>query len=497
MTFRTVPGGRIVLDSGTRLRATFKSSDFNARSGEDTGGPARVFHKNGAIFVDQRVPRSIKRITVRSGASPGTLKLHRLDADKVAKESTVEIDPGDVLPDSIDEEFRDARFAIKANSLADSDIDDIVIRSYPTTPRVGLAPANGGSVETAIFATEAGEFRTDKTLDIRDVYRAALQRSLDEQASTGDHTIGVDLVLESDTPCSRSAPVNITPYVIQTNSFALPPTVDARTKMVLKFSENYLQTQRVDFDVPANSHVSSASVAVQIGAGGGIAVADPADMTVPVTPHGAEIGADYWLAIPLPIAVATLARSLAVGVMPTVADTVIDAEIRSDWQATPGGQALAKTQFELDGAQRRNWYREYFAEPVLLSGAGAWLLLRAAQGHAILLCNTAPDVTRDGTVADTRIVTGGEPLARLLMQAPPSAAAESGPITLRIGGTVITPVREAERLVFDIAGAINSELAAIPSSPSIHSIALEFLSSQPLLATVYAPELTFELESAG
>ena len=296
MTFRTVPGGRVVLDTGTRLRATFTSNDYNARSGEDTGGPAQVFGKNGAIFVDQRVPRSIKRITVRSGTSPGTLKLHRLDADKVAEESTVEIAPDINLPGSADEEFRDARFAIKADSLAASDIDDIVIRSYPTTPRVGLAPANGGSVETAFFATEAGEFRTDKTLDIRDAYREALQRSLDEQASTGDDTIGVALVLESDTPCSFSVPVNITPYVIQTNSFALPPTADAPTKTVLKFNENYLQTRRVDIQVPADAHVSSASVAVQIGTGGGTAVADPADMTVPVTPHGAEIGADYWLA---------------------------------------------------------------------------------------------------------------------------------------------------------------------------------------------------------
>ena len=497
MTFKTAPGGRVVLRDGVRIRASYAPGDYNVRTGAGIGGPAQVFGKSGAVFVDQRVPRSVRRITVRSGAETVAqkLKLFRLDADKLAEEPTVEINAGTNLPTSIDAEFRDARFAIKADSLTANQIDDIFIRSFPSTPRIGLAPGRGGTIEPAYFAIEGGEFRETKTLDVRDAYHDALQRLLDEQAAAGaGDTIDIRLVLESDAPCTFNLLMNLTPYEITTDTFTLPPAAGSLNKTVLKFTVHHLTTETIEFEVPTDANVSRAIVIAQLGSGGAAATIGAAQRTIPTALNGVEISSSDWLALPLSLVEPLLAQSLAVGVIPTVAGTIIEAQLRSVWRTRPAGQTLATTGFELTGQQRRNWYQAEFTVPALLSSGDAWLLLRAAQGHAILLCDAEPEVVRDGGTADTRVVRGGEPLARLLANTQHSVPGAASPLALRIGDIEITPTSGADsgRLEFDIAASVNNELSSLSGTAAMHNIALEFVSQQPVLVTVYPPALAFD-----
>lgn len=162
-----------------------------------------------AVIVELPAPREVRRLvlsqskTLDAGAAY-SVALHRLDGEVLAPQATV---TGAVSnrSASFPPGFAAARFAVVLRrgdarvGLAKADVSALDVRSYPTTPRIGVAAH--AHPPDVFFAILPGELRDAGAgaVDAGAALAAHLQRVFD--AAAGPAPARLAIVVQSDAPC--------------------------------------------------------------------------------------------------------------------------------------------------------------------------------------------------------------------------------------------------------------------------------------------------------
>lgn len=475
------------------------------------------------LMESRAVPRSFAGVPP-GGAPPAAVGEHFARVSAFATNVAT-------LPSNID--FTDARFALRLNdpaqassSLQTSDIVSVQARAYPTAPRLGLASPDDLAA-VSFFARLDGEIGKGAQpqpgeVDAGGDFAMALQRHLDERlarlaaASAGAVTSGVPppidvaLVIASDAPCQVAIEQFAVEYSLLRSSF--PAQADKR---VLRFAGAQIETQTLTVRLPVQAHVQSAVLRVAPGFRSDRPAGAEADSALtgsaPGQAQGVYIGSERWAAQPVTPVQALAVSGIVLGLLALSNGTRLLFELHTDWQGQPSGKKLVEATLDLARSGERTWKTLHVSNSVVLPAQPHWLLLKATRGAAVWL------------------VAPGEPGARLLetsqrgaawrtvsvlvqMQAlyrffsPTTSAAgqapDTAPFTLAVASQVVTPQKgpgaseqRDAMLTFDLAEALNVYLKARATAlpGTVVNIGLAFSTGLPGIATVYAPEIAYEL----
>jgi hypothetical protein len=482
--------GVAVDPAATRLAVTFGPRETAYPA--DSSSVLRVAPLGPGLVVELDGPRQVVRVdlAVPALAVPApAVALHRLDGDVAADNPTATGAPGTAfLPD-----FTDIRFAIRAASasvpspLSTVHLTQLILRSQPTGPRVGLADPAAPDDVTPLWR-EAGEVQADAgealARALPSLIAGALDRLHDAGAGAPAH-LDVLVVLESDAPCLATVTDLHVPVSPVVSSF---PGGQARE--VLRFPGGRLTTRTVTLSLPGGAGVSRASLelvsSLRSEAPDSLGPLDP----VPAERTGIAVGADGWVAGRRSVEAAVTVSGLTLGLMALVAGTELLVEVRGDPPQTPAGAVVASGRLVLAGAGDPGWFTVRFESEVVLTTAGIWLLLRAARGAAIWLAAVDEGdavLTGPGGAGGWRVAASDlRPLARHLEP----ASAEGAPRELAVSvGSVPAPVSAdtaGGRRRVDLTAALDGQLAARPAGQAV-AVPVELSSAAEGIVTVLAP----------
>lgn len=550
-------GVRLVPEQ-THCRGRFDSYSYNAKTIANPALAAVTKPTDQAVLVALAAPRQLTALQLVNSFIPGLnskVTVHRVDGDQVVEEPTVEAAfgaPFDLFvregvavqtrafastrataPDgnqindtsgvvrtvagfntaTLATDFTDARFGLRLSNrstlLTPAHLAGVMVRSYPSAPRLGLAAATSLNTPT-FFLRLDGEIGKDGDanagqFDAGAALAAALQSEIDRFFTQlfADATAGsepllptelvVALVLESDAPCQLVIDEFVVGYHLAQRAFP-----DRAEKLILRFAGDAVTTQQVKFLLPKNAIVTQATltIAAKLQKAGLItsAAANGAlDSLSQAT--GVHLGLERWAAQPLIPAQAVAASGVLIGLLALTANTQIALELYEDWQGQPGPK-MAATTFSLTDSGQRLWQTVRFTEPVLLFTQPYWLLLKATRGAALWLAKEGPLALQMMTQEKQRwqtvnVIAHTQGLVHLL--SPVVADKQGVPLVLNIDGVPITtpPVTPGDRQRHDFTTALNAALAA-GAATSAHTLTLTFTTGQAGLLTVYPPEVLYE-----
>jgi hypothetical protein len=215
-------GEAIEIDADeTTLAATFAQLTYDALDPPDDALEAGLATQGDARVVMLDGPRRVHRVRLTSGAE---VSLYRMDGDKRVDDESVSGLSGVAL-----DEFTDRRFAVRP-----SNVEAVVVRSYATAPRVGIAAR--GAAEATFFWRAEGEIGKPSPAGdpaaspppsagiVTDGAGLAkeLQRLVDALPQPLPPQIELDLVFESDAPCRVKGVSFQVDYRVVTRSFGSP-----------------------------------------------------------------------------------------------------------------------------------------------------------------------------------------------------------------------------------------------------------------------------------
>jgi len=205
----------------TTLAATFAHLTYDALDPPDDALEAGLATQGDARVVMLDGPRKIHRVRLTTNEA---VKLHRMDGDKRVDDESVTGPSGAALG-----EFTDRRFAVRP-----SNVEAVVVRSYATGPRVGIAAR--GAAEATFFWRADGEIGKPSPAGdpaaspppsagiVSDGTGLAkeLQRLVDALPQPLPAQVELDLVFESDAPCRVKGVSFQIDYRVVTRSFGSP-----------------------------------------------------------------------------------------------------------------------------------------------------------------------------------------------------------------------------------------------------------------------------------
>ncbi len=499
--------GRVVFDNAA-LQGSFKRRDYNIAPGgphafEPLAGSA------GMVKVTLDMPRHVREVRLSSAlaGAASVLELYRLDGNTPAPKATASAmlagrPPVASLP--ANEDFTDVRFALKlrdSGALAPSGIVHLGLRSYPTTPRLGLAPlaADGLDLqeEPLFFWQAPGEIGTtapasDGNFDAGPGLKQELERYLATLDRPLPLTIALALVLESDAPCAvEVAGLGVT-YRLSTEAF---PSGEA--KQVLRFGNGQGTAHDLRVSLPGNASVSRATLRVAESfrldrvAGSDVAPA-------PIAGHklGIHVGAERWVAQGVMPAAALSATGISLGLLGLTDATELMVELQEDWDGEPSGRKLATGMVAIQRAGRRGWFTLLFPEAIVLTTQPHWLLLRASSGSAVWLAQPGTPgvrVLHEGGAIRPAWQGFGDVGALFQLLSRSSVTEMVGPATLTIGSQLVPSTLGGTGRIFDLAPALNAYLAALSANGAANiDVPLTFTSQAPGIMTVYPPLIEFD-----
>ena len=216
-------GEAIEIDADeTTLAATFAHLTYDTLDPPDAALKAGLDPQDGKAVVLLDGPRRIRRVRLTSGTE---VALHRLDGDNPVGDPSVTGTNGGVLFD----DFTDRRFAVSP-----ANVEAVVVRSFPTAPRVGIA-ARDAAAATFFWRAE-GEIGKPPNPDDPAAspppsagvvtegngLAQALQRLVDALPQPLPAEVELDLVFESDAPCRVHGVSFEIDYRVVTRSFGSP-----------------------------------------------------------------------------------------------------------------------------------------------------------------------------------------------------------------------------------------------------------------------------------
>ena len=464
----------------------------------------------------------------------GRIQFHRADGDAVAPEATTSA-PNGSAPG---EDFISADFALRLVSaggaplaLTPADLTAVVVRGFPTGPRIGLAPPGEEAADTTaidFFWQLPGEIRdaaatTGSTEDGGRRLAEALQRLLDAYlqglrdkarengtAPVIPDQVQVPLVIESDAPCQvKLSTLAICYRLIRTTLSAGQDDVPQDEKIRLRFPGDQTTARRVYVSLPGGATVDGVRLKVAPAFGGSPAreVNEGNGPTpAPDAAHGVALETERRAAVQVTPAAPLTACGLGLPLLTHAEETVLQVSLQEDWNGLPAGRSLAAAQVTLDAARAKGVFRVDFGTRLALfpqpywivvstaKGAGVWLGRPHSAGRVLLL---PPAGAQGGPMPSP--LTGIEPGHLFFAPSVGSPSPAAAPFEMTAGGQAITPVRvEKDAFIFENAelkAALNAQLAASSGTPppAAHRIALAFTTALAGGLTVYPIEISYAI----
>ncbi len=179
-----------VNEQGTIFQGKFDTYEYDALSPADPSLAARMTTSAHLLITEWDLPQQVGRILLPAKQEGYSLELCRLDGHTPAEKATVTVPlTNGVAALSPPSDFTDTRLALRLTkdgapeTLRSSDISQLLLRSYPTSPRLGIAdPADLSKV--SFFWQAVGEIGKAAPADLGEVKAGedlaqALQRHLD------------------------------------------------------------------------------------------------------------------------------------------------------------------------------------------------------------------------------------------------------------------------------------------------------------------------------
>jgi hypothetical protein len=552
-----VADGLQIVPAATHCRGRFDSYSYNAKT---TTNPALVVVTKTvaqAVFVALAAPRQLTAVQLVNSFIPGAsskVTVHRVDGEQVVEDPTAEatfgapfdifiaegiaVRNGAFAPTRVSAaisgignkagfvrtiarvntaalatDFTDARFALRlknsSTTLTPALLAGVMMRSYPSAPRLGVAAATALLTPTFFLRLE-GEIGKDGDANVGQfdagaALATALQSEVDRfftqlfaDATAGSKPVlptemTVALVLESDAPCQLVIDEFAIGYQLVRRAFP-----DRAEKLVLRFAGDAVVTEQVTFHLPTTAVVTAATLTVAAKLGNR-AFVDPAGNGLPpdslAQATGVHLGLAQWAAQPLTPVQAVTTNGVVIGLLTLASNTQLTLALYEDWQGQPGKQ-LTTTTVDLRQGGQRLWQTVRFAEATPLFAQPYWLLLKALRGAAIWLAQagTLPlqMVTQEKQCWQTvDVIANMQGLVHLL--SPAVADTQAAPLALSIDGVPITtpPVTVGDRQRHDFTAALNTALAAGATTSAL-ARTLAFATGQAGLLTVYPPEILYE-----
>jgi len=489
-----------------------------------------------AVIVTLDAPRQVREIHLSADTtsdSKYSLEFYRLDGNTLSESPTATV----TLEDNVatlptDPDFTDIRFAIRLKdsngqlvALKTSDIVAIQLRSYPTGPRLGIAPIATSESEDSddlvspiFFFQMPGEIREATSgqgeFSVGRELADALERHLDEyfallqndqaggsQESSVPDTVEVDLIIESDAQCVLEITDFNIPYRPVVQSF--PSTNGEKlAKQILRFHGDHVSGQEVLLQLPRNATVTSAVLKTveSFQSDRPFAPSDGGAWTSLLTQNqGIFLGVEKWVAQETTSAQAILASGIGLGLMSLAEKTELLLELREDWQGQPSGKKLADGTITLEHVGRRAWTSLRFAEAVVIPSKTHWIVTKAASGAALWLAQISgsdvrileKDSQRNGWTE--RKGADIQALYRLFCKTS-DALSQQQPVTLTIGEQEVSGTRnENSDGMFDLKEALNDFLNMQPVDIATVTVPLTFTAVVPGIITVYPPSIEIDI----
>lgn len=517
---RVATGGaahRAVVDAAaSRIAGSFTLIERNALA---QPGYATIAALSGnTVRVTLPVPERVVKVALSPAPAAGrSVYAHRLVGDAPGADAAAYAAHGA----SFVADFTDLRFALRVgtapgtlDALAPAAIQELRLRSRPSSPRLSLAPASDLAA-ASIFWTAPGDIGADGgqpasagVFDLRDAFAGALARQIDTLAAPLPASIDLALSAESDAPCTFALTALSVGGRLVREGFAT-----AAEKEVLRFDGTGAERREVLIQVPRAVIATAALEMAESLRDDRPAVASVPSTNAPATPpsddlevsEGATLAVGRWCAQSFIPPRATLATGLGLALLPLAEGTEVSVEVREDYNGSPGGRLLADAVLAGASPGHRAWSSATFRDAVYLAAEPYWLVVGARNGGGAWLARPAEGTllsgarTPDGrdSAADASLA-GIEGLHRLL-ERPTVDPATGGtppadpPVVVQLGETTITPAIADGRLQFDLASALNAHLAAAPGADPLVSVPLVVTSAVEGLVTLYPPRVEYTL----
>jgi hypothetical protein len=538
VSLRFTTGGmadRIAIQNNDDEAATF-TGVFNCYDYSLASLTESLTLSDEAVIVTLDAPRQVREIHLPAVKIPGpnySLEFYRLDGNTLSEKPTTIVSLEDnvaTLP--TDPDFTDIRFAIQLKdpdgepiALNTSDIVAIHLRSYPTGPRLGIAPIATSESEVSddllspvYFFQVPGEIREATSgrgeFSVGKELADALERHLDDyfallrndQAGSKEvsvpDTVGVGLVIESDAQCV----LEITDFNISYRPVVQSlPGADGKkvAKQVLRFFGDQVSSQQVLVQVPRIAIVTSAvlNTVESFQSDRPLALSNGGVLTAPLTQNqGIFLGVEKWIAQKTTSAQAILASGIGLGLMSLAEKTELLLELREDGQGWPTGRKLAEGTIALEHVGRRGWMSLRFAEAVVISSKPHWIVIKAASGSALWLVQTSDSAVRvlekesqRNGWAEKKVADSIQALYRLFCKTG-DAQVQQQPATLTIGKQEVSGTRnENSDGMFDLKEALNDFLNMQPVDVATVTVPLTFTAVVPGIITVYPPSIEIDI----
>lgn len=518
---------RVVLEAEqVTLTGTFAAYEYDALGADAPPRPEPVRASGGVLIVALDVPRQIKRVQLAANSVPGegySLEFYRLDGDVLSSKPTITVAASaqtDAATPS--DAFVDARLALRLKKNSDNTpvplvantLTELQVISYPTGPRIGLAPPDDPAA--AVFFWQApGEIKGDVlgtgVVDSGGTLAEALQRYLDRvraeqiealadpSAPLPEH-IDVALVIQSDSPCTFALTGFTLPYHLVQESF---PDRQMQ-KHVLRFTDDRIRAQSIPLALPGNAVVQSATLRVAESlrdskplAGNGTAPLDAA-LTQRVGAHvDTERRVAQWMTPSQALAVG----GISLGVLALTAETELSVEVHEDWQDQPSGKKLVAGVIPLERVGRAEWVRFMFPTSIVLATQPYWLLVSTTRGRAVWLLETGPAPARVleavGQTSAWRVIRSFDGLEALYQLFAVGGSAQqsthtSDALAVRVDG-VMAPRTLDDPCLFDLTAAVNTYLGSRPAAATQVAMPVTCTAVLSGIVTVYPPRIVYTL----
>ena len=504
------------------LQGSFEPFDYDALTIAESSLKAALSTLSGAIVVTLDGPREVRRIRLSSTKGtpgPKTVELYRLDGDVLAEKPT-EVAAVENHSAVFQDSFTDARFAVRIKTMGvvetaqTDELAELQLRSYPTTPRLGLQTLKPPP-EALFFWQTAGEVgkgapSEEGVFNAGKPWATELKRHLDAQMESlkanqskgglvPPSWLDVALCAESDAPCSLKITHLDVSYHLVVESFS-----SGAEKELLRFQGGEVIDRQTPFRLPLNAQVKTAEIRMAESLRSEALLAQTLNGAPYLDPTGRKEGisleAGKWATVRETPQEAMFVTGVALALMATRVKTEVLVQLREDWNNEPAGKTLAQGALLLETAGKPSVMKALFPETLILPAAPIWILVKAARGHAVWLVGPGPEsvhLLADGAggslPSEISAIRSVLPLRGFITRLGETQAAHHQS-TLRLGRFEIQlPGSQEEAATHDFTTALQGYLSEQPASPLVSDLPLTFRSVAQGLITVYPPRIVFDL----
>jgi hypothetical protein len=409
---------KIIVDSA-ELQGFFKHLDYSAFSEEALS----INQQGSALLVDLGALRELRSVALKSAYTNHCLEVYRLDGSVLSSKPTVSVNfSGDTvfLPEG-EGAYKDTRFALRLRdcslgeegylSLNGQNINDIIIRSFPTGPRLGIGALPGMGSPAVFFRQVPGEINSENAglgnVNEGQALAKALETYLNdtiEQLKAGGNpmptVVDATLFVESDTPCvfcATSFHITYRPVLKPQLSFGRlngrlsdgKDDIKENGNVVLRYLGKQISQKEIIVTIPKNALIIDATVRTtqSFHQGGLLSEDDNCELAVSINQRntGVYLEAAEWAGQSVKIEKTTSVGGIALGILSLSDKTELIVELQEEWNGRPSGRTVAEGTIKLEGSKNRSWLRLKFAKPVTVTAETHCVLVTAATGKAVWL----------------------------------------------------------------------------------------------------------------